>query len=330
MSFLTRIRTLLRPPALAKQSVAVRPDAVVRLASLRKWVAIAMLAPLGALIGMPAHAQALNVGGKNFTEQYVLAEITTQYLRSRGYTIETRTGLGSVLLRSALENGQIDVMWDYTGTAAAVYDKIKEKLSPEETYRRVKALDAPRGLVWLNASPLNNTYALALSAEMAKKTGIRTISQLSAKLASDPKGTRHTFGMDAEFANRPDGLVPLEAAYNLHFSRAETKQMDSGLVYTALHNNQLTIGLVYTTDGRVKGFGIVPLEDDLHFFPPYNATPVVRESVLKRNPKLATQLNALSAALNSDVMLEMNKRVDIDGVSVQQVATDFLHTHPLP
>ncbi|NIE83434.1 MULTISPECIES: glycine betaine ABC transporter substrate-binding protein [unclassified Burkholderia] len=300
-------------------------------AMARRALAVMLAAAsLGALASAPAAAQALTVGGKNFTEQYVLAEITSQYLRARGYTIQSRTGLGSVLLRSALENGQIDVMWDYTGTAALVYDKIKEKLPPDEMYRRVKAIDARRGLVWLDASPLNNTYALALPAETARKTGIRTISQLAAKIAADPKGTRHTFGMDAEFANRPDGLKPLEAAYHLNFSRSETKQMDSGLVYTALRNNQLTIGLVYTTDGRVKGFGIVPLEDDLHFFPPYNATPVVREPVLKAHPKLAVQLNALSAALNNDVMLEMNKRVDIDGVSVQQVAADFLRTHTLP
>ncbi|WP_425123099.1 glycine betaine ABC transporter substrate-binding protein [Burkholderia gladioli] len=298
---------------------------------VRRALAVVLAAAsLGALASAPAAAQALTVGGKNFTEQYVLAEITSQYLRARGYTIQSRTGLGSVLLRSALENGQIDVMWDYTGTAALVYDKIKEKLPPDEMYRRVKAIDARRGLVWLDASPLNNTYALALPAETARKTGIRTISQLAAKIAADPKGTRHTFGMDAEFANRPDGLKPLEAAYHLNFSRSETKQMDSGLVYTALRNNQLTIGLVYTTDGRVKGFGIVPLEDDLHFFPPYNATPVVREPVLKAHPKLAVQLNALSAVLNNDVMLEMNKRVDIDGVSVQQVAADFLRTHTLP
>ncbi|WP_407932938.1 glycine betaine ABC transporter substrate-binding protein [Burkholderia gladioli] len=296
----------------------------------RALAVVLAAASLGALASAPAAAQALTVGGKNFTEQYVLAEITSQYLRARGYTIQSRTGLGSVLLRSALENGQIDVMWDYTGTAALVYDKIKEKLPPDEMYRRVKAIDARRGLVWLDASPLNNTYALALPAETARKTGIRTISQLAAKIAADPKATRHTFGMDAEFANRPDGLKPLEAAYHLNFSRSETKQMDSGLVYTALRNNQLTIGLVYTTDGRVKGFGIVPLEDDLHFFPPYNATPVVREPVLKAHPKLAVQLNALSAALNNDVMLEMNKRVDIDGVSVQQVAADFLRTHTLP
>lgn len=299
-------------------------------AMARRSLAVVLAAWLGVLASAPAAAQALTVGGKNFTEQYVLAEITSQYLRSRGYSIESRTGLGSVLLRSALENGQIDVMWDYTGTAALVYDKIKEKLPPDEMYRRVKAIDARRGLVWLDASPLNNTYALALPAELARQTGIRTISQLAARIAADPKGTRHTFGMDAEFANRPDGLKPLEAAYHLNFSRSETKQMDSGLVYTALRNNQLSIGLVYTTDGRVKGFGIVPLEDDLHFFPPYNATPVVREPVLKAHPKLAVQLNALSAVLNNEVMLEMNKRVDIDGVSVQQVAADFLRTHSLP
>jgi osmoprotectant transport system substrate-binding protein len=278
----------------------------------------------------PAMAANLVIGGKNFTEQYVLVEITSQYLRSRGYTIDARTGLGSVLLRSAQENGQVDLTWEYTGTAALVYHKLKEQMSPEQTYQKVKELDAKEGLVWLNKAPLNNTYALGLPAEEAKKTGIRTISQLAEKLRTDPKGTRHVFGMDAEFANRPDGLKPLEAAYDLHFSRAETKQMDPGLVYTALHNNQITIGLIYTTDGRVKGFGIVPLEDDKHFFPPYNATPVVRATVLQQNPKLAEQLNALSATLDNDTMLEMNKQVDIDGKSVQAVAAEFLRTHKLP
>ncbi|MDR5782623.1 glycine betaine ABC transporter substrate-binding protein [Caballeronia sp. LZ065] len=285
---------------------------------------------LSACASVPALAANLVVGGKNFTEQYVLAEITSQYLRARGYTIDTRTGLGSVLLRSAQENGQVDLTWEYTGTAALVYHKLKDKMSPDEMYQRVKDLDAKEGLVWLNKSPLNNTYALGLPAEAARKSGIRTISQLSEQLKRDPKGTRHVFGMDAEFANRPDGLKPLEAAYDLHFSRAETRQMDSGLVYTALHNNQLTIGLVYTTDGRVKGFGIVPLEDDLHFFPPYNATPVVRATVLQQNPKLAEQLNALSAVLDNDAMLEMNKQVDIDGKSVQAVASEFLRAHKLP
>ncbi|QGZ60245.1 glycine betaine ABC transporter substrate-binding protein [Paraburkholderia acidiphila] len=298
---------------------------------LRRFVQACLIGTALVATSTPVFAQPkLVLGAKNFTEQYVLAEVTAQYLRSRGYSVEVRSGLGSTLMRSALENGQFDLVWDYTGTAALVYDKLTEKLSPEAMYERVKALDAPRGLVWLNASPLNDTYALGLPSKFAEETGITTVSQLSQRLKTDPDARRYVFGMDAEFANRPDGLKPLLATYDMSFRRSQMKQMDPGLVYTALHNNQLKIGLVYTTDGRVKGFGIVPLEDDKHFFPPYNATPVVRKEVLERNPKLAAQLNALSAALNNDVMQDMNKSVDLDGKSAQAVAADFLRTHSLP
>ncbi|CAG9193278.1 Osmoprotectant-binding protein OsmX [Paraburkholderia tropica] len=277
-----------------------------------------------------AFAARIVLGAKNFTEQYVLAEVTAQYLRSRGYDVEVRSGLGSTLMRSALENGQFDMVWDYTGTAALVYDKLTDKLGPEAMYQRVKELDEPRGLIWLNASTLNDTYALGLPSEFAQQTGIKTISQLADYLKTNPKAKHMVFGMDAEFANRPDGLKPLLDTYDMHFKRSQMKQMDPGLVYTALHNNQIKIGLVYTTDGRVKGFGIIPLEDDKRFFPPYNAVPIVRKATLEHNPKLAAQLNALSAALNNDVMQDMNKAVDLDGKSPRDVADAFLRAHPLP
>jgi osmoprotectant transport system substrate-binding protein len=297
---------------------------------LRRLACVAACGALLAAPGTPACATTIVLGAKNFTEQYVLAEITAQYLRARGYTVEVHAGLGSTLLRSALRNGQVDLMWDYTGTAALVYDRISEKLSPQQMYARVKALDAPRGLVWLAASPLNDTYALGVPGRFAQRTGIHTLSQLAAYLAHDPDAHDDVFGMDAEFANRPDGLKPLLATYGMRFGRAQLRQMDPGLVYTALHRGQLKIGLVYTTDGRVKGFGIVALDDDRHFFPPYNATPVVREAVLARNPKLAAQLDALSAVLNNDAMQQMNKAVDLDGEPVQTVAAAFLRAHPLP
>ena len=123
---------------------------------------------------------------------------------ARGYDVEVRSGLGSTLVRSALENGQFDLMWDYTGTAALVYNKINDKLSPDEMYRRVKALDVPRA-VWLDASPLNDTYAIGLPSPLAQATGIRTVSQLAEHLKTDPAAKHYVFGMDAEFANRPDG-----------------------------------------------------------------------------------------------------------------------------
>lgn len=298
-------------------------------------------APIGALLFAlccaalaPAAARAadtLRIGAKNFTEQYVLAQITADYLRARGYDVDTRAGLGSTLMRSAQENGQLDIVWEYTGTAALVYLKIPDavKLSVQDLYRKVKQADAQRGLAWLDASRLNNTYALGVPQEVARRWNVKTISQLVDRLRGEP-GRRHIFAMDAEFANRPDGLQPLAATYGMAFDRRELKQMDPGLVYTALHNNQVTVGLIYTTDGRVRGFNIVALEDDRHFFPNYNATPVVRQEVLDRHPRLATQLNALSAALDNDAMLEMNKQVDIDGRSVRDVAADFLRTHELP
>jgi osmoprotectant transport system substrate-binding protein len=291
------------------------------------------LAALCALL-TPAwsHAAAtLRIGGKNFTEQYVLAQITADYLRAKGYEVDVRAGLGSTLMRSAQENGQLDIVWEYTGTAALVYLKIPDavKMAPDELHAKVKKADQSHGLAWLDASRLNNTYALAVPSEVEQKWGVKTISQLVDKLRSEPD-RKHVFAMDAEFANRPDGLKPLETVYGMHFDRSELKQMDPGLVYTALHNNQVTVGLVYTTDGRVRGFNIVPLQDDRHYFPNYNATPVVRQEVLDRHPELAAQLNALSAALDNDAMLDMNKQVDIDGRSVHDVAAEFLAGHTLP
>jgi osmoprotectant transport system substrate-binding protein len=301
----------------------------------RRAVFAAALMACCAAAGMPSTAAAaqggvapeVRIGGKNFTEQYVLAAITAQYLQAHGYAVDVKAGLGSTLMRSAQENGQLDIVWEYTGTALIVYNKISDKLDPKTTYERVKRLDAARGLIWLDAARLNNTYALAMPREQARRTGIRTISQLAAKMRSDAPGTRHVFAMDAEFANRPDGLHPLADLYGLQFTRADIKQMDPGLVYTALHNNQVMIGLVYTTDGRVKGFDVQVLADDKGFFPAYNATPVVRKATLDQNPGLAGLLDALSALLTNDSMLEMNKQVDIDGKSVQQVAASFLQQH---
>ncbi|HEV3426830.1 MAG TPA: glycine betaine ABC transporter substrate-binding protein, partial [Paraburkholderia sp.] len=247
---------------------------------IRRLISLCAIGVLCAAASSSAFATRIVLGAKNFTEQYVLAEVTAQYLRSRGYDVEVRSGLGSTLMRSALENGQFDLVWDYTGTAALVYDKITDKLDPDQMYQRVKALDAPRGLVWLNASSLNDTYALGLPSQFAETSGIKTVSQLADYLKTNPAAKHMVFGMDAEFANRPDGLKPFLDTYGMHFKRSQMKQMDPGLVYTALHNDQLKIGLVYTTDGRVKGFGIVPLEDDRHYFPPYNAVPVVRKSTL--------------------------------------------------
>ncbi|SFT63594.1 Substrate binding domain of ABC-type glycine betaine transport system [Halomonas saccharevitans] len=124
-----------------------------------------------------AHADEIVVGGKNFTEQQILASMTAQYLDALGYDVEKRAGMGSAVLRQAQENGQLDLYWEYTGTSLINYNDISESLTPEETYQRVKTLDAEKGLVWLEPSDANNTYALAMREETIEATGIDSLSK---------------------------------------------------------------------------------------------------------------------------------------------------------
>nr|WP_116338314.1 glycine betaine ABC transporter substrate-binding protein [Cupriavidus taiwanensis] len=271
----------------------------------------------------------VRVGGKNFTEQLLLSSMTTKYLRAKGFDAELTAGLGSTLMRQAMENDQLDVVWDYTGTALIVFNKVEEKLDAQASYARVKQLDGARGLVWLEASGINNTYALAMPKARAAASGATTLSAFAEQMRKAGPDAGHPFAVDMEFAARPDGLEPLKALYQLPFSRRDVIQLDPGLVYTALKNNQVELGLVYATDGRVKGFDLVLLEDDQHFFPPYNAVPVVRKPVLDQHPELAGLLNALAAKLDNESMTEMNYKVDIGQQPVDKVAEDFLRGHGL-
>ncbi|MEQ4532071.1 MAG: glycine betaine ABC transporter substrate-binding protein, partial [Mixta sp.] len=197
----------------------------------------------------------------------------------------------------------------------------------KQAYETVRRLDAKLGLVWLDPAPMNNTYAFAMQRKRAEKEHITTVSQLVARIEqirkTDPEHN-WMLGLDLEFAGRSDGLKPLQKLYGLTLDRPQIRQMDPGLVYNAVRDGFVDAGLVYTTDGRVKGFDLKILEDDKHYFPSYNVTPVVRKEVLEANPGLAAALNQLSALITDDAITELNKRVDIDHQSPQQVARDFL------
>ena len=268
-----------------------------------------------------ALAQNIVVGGKNFTEQQIMSQMTAQLLQAKGFKPDVKAGMGSAVVRQAQENGQIDVYWEYTGTSLITYNKINDRLSPADTYAKVKELDAAKGLVWLNPSKANNTYSLAMNADDAKKQGIVTISDLAAKVKG---GAKLTFASNAEFYARPDGLKPLEEKYGFEFPRESVKRMDTGLVYQALKERQVDVGLVFATDGRVPAFNFVVLKDDKGYFPNYTLTPVVRKQVLDANPKLAEYLNALSAKLDDATMARLNASVDVDKKTVEDVAKTFL------
>ncbi|XKE46524.1 glycine betaine ABC transporter substrate-binding protein [Halomonas organivorans] len=289
---------------------------------------IALLSGL-TLAGSLATAQAdeIVVGGKNFTEQQILASMTAQYLDALGYDVEKRAGMGSAVLRQAQENGQLDLYWEYTGTSLINYNDVTESLSPEETYQRVKELDAEKGLVWLEPSAANNTYALAMREETVEETGIDSLSRLAQAVNDGDEAL--TFAMNAEFYAREDGWRPLQQAYDFRVGRGDIKRMDSGLVYQALRDGQVDVGLVFATDGRIPAFDFQVLEDDQAFFPAYALTPVVREETLEANPALAEQMNALSALLDDQTMATLNARVDVERETIEDVAQAFLSDHDL-
>ncbi|MNH13843.1 Glycine betaine/carnitine/choline-binding protein OpuCC precursor [compost metagenome] len=238
-------------------------------------------------------------------------------------------GLGSNLARSAHETGQLDMVWEYTGVSLVSYNHIDERMpSAAATYAKVKELDARKGLIWLAPSKFSNTYALALPRKIAEQyPQVNSISQLNQVLREEKQRT-HVIALDTEFANRPDGLVGLTETYDLQLTRRNIRQMDAGLVYTALRNGQVFSGLVYTTDGRLSAFDLKLLEDDKHYFPDYTAAPVVRKEILDAHPQLATLLKPLAEQLDDQTMRELNAKVDVEHQSPGKVAAEYLRQHP--
>src|SRR5262244_338110 len=274
-----------------------------------------------------AAAQTIVVGGKAFTEQQIMTAMTVALLKAKGSTPERKAGMGSAAVRAALENGQIDVYWEYTGTALTVYNKINDKFgSAEDAYKRIKEVDGAKGIVWLNMSSVNNTYAFAMNRDEAQKRGIATMSDYAKAVKSDPK---FTFASNAEFYARPDGLPGWQSAYGFEFERDNVKRMDTGLTYSALKDRQVDTAVVFATDGRIPAFNFVVLKDDKNYAAPYNLTPVVRKEVLDKNPKIADALNSVSAKLNDETMAKLNASVDVDKKTPEEVAEGFLKSNGL-
>lgn len=293
---------------------------------LRRTLLAALTAAALAGTAGAASAQKIIIGGKNYTEQLVIAAITGEYLTAKGFSVDLRTGLGTSALRQAQEAGQVDLYWEYTGTSLITFNKVTDKLDADATYARVRELDAAKGLVWLNPSRANNTYALAMRKADATAKGIATLSDLAAKQKAGPA---MKFGCNAEFYSRQDGLAPLQQAYGFQFGRENVVRMDTGLVYQALRDSQVEVGLVFATDGRIPAFDFVVLRDDKGFFPTYAMTPVIRKAVQDANPRLTDLLNALSAKLDDQVMARLNALVDVDKKTPEQVAAEFLKAENL-
>lgn len=274
-----------------------------------------------ALSGGNAVADTIKVGGKDFTEQLLLAEMTKQLLEAKGYEVEKSDGMGTTVVRSALENGAVDLYWEYTGTSLVTFNKVMDRLTPEETYAKVKMLDGEKGLVWLAPSHANNTYALAIRKDNPATAGMASLSDLAGAYQD---GKDVVMATTAEFPKRDDGLIGLEKAYDFKAGRKNIRPMEIGLVYPALADGNVDVAVVGATDGRIAAMGLTLLKDDKNFFPNYALVPVVRSDTLKAHPDLKDTLEALSAKLDDATMQYLNGEVDVKKKSIEEVSTAYL------
>jgi glycine betaine/choline ABC-type transport system substrate-binding protein len=261
----------------------------------------------------------LTIGSKADTEGILLAEILARRIeRTTGLTVTRRTALGGTqLCFQALLSGEVDLYPEYTGTALVALLERPAMTDPRRTFELVQRELLRRDeLVLLEPFAFNNTYALAMAKAKARSLGVRTISDLA----------RHpdlSAGFTAEFMARQDGWPGLRERYRLAL-RAAPRTLEAGLMYRAAQQSEVDVISAYATDGRIEKFDLVVLEDDQHFFPPYQAAPLVRRSTLAKHPGLGSALEPLGGRLTDDEMRRLNAAVDIDRQRPEDVAERYV------
>ncbi|TKB26996.1 glycine/betaine ABC transporter substrate-binding protein [Desulfopila sp. IMCC35006] len=277
-----------------------------------------------------AKDKSLIVGGKNYTEQLLLPELAAILLEQAGFKVTLKTGVGSVIARKSLENGQFDLYYEYTGTAYTLYYKQKDTATmtvSEKVYDWVKKADAEKDLIWLDPVKFNNTYTLMMGKAEAEKLGIKSISDLGGYVTKNPD--KLIFALDSEFWERPDGFKGIMKMYNFKLPPNQVKKMSVGLTYQALKEGLVNSAMGFATDGRIAAFGFVNLEDDKSFFPVYNPVPVVRKEILETYPEIPAILKPLADNLTTEEMQQLNMAVDVDHKPVHDVAMEWLRSKKL-
>jgi len=277
----------------------------------------------------PPRFSHIAIGAKNFTEQVVLGELLAQEIESvyakegkPGERVERRFYLaGSYICQQALVSGRIDTYVEYTGTALTAI--LKQPLPPPGQRDPASVLSTVRALYnsqyHVRVEPplgFEDTFAMVVRGDEAQRLNLKTISD-AARVARQLR-----LGVGYEFESRPDGLPGLSAAYDLHFA-GPPRTMDLGLLYRALGNGQVDMVAGNSTDGPIRALGFVVLVDDRHYFPPYEAVPLVREDSLQRHPEIQIAVDKLVGKVHAEEVQTMNDAVDAKHQDVSDVVRAF-------
>ena len=289
----------------------------------KNWMNITILLILIMLLitlvgcGSSKEDMEIRVGGKNFTEQYIMAEMLSILIEENtDLNTSVQTNLASSVLFEAIKADEVDLYLEYTGTGL-----INLGLEPipdsDEVYKIAKTeYDKQFNIKWMKPYGFNNTYAMMVTRETANKYNLKTVSDL-AKVADEM-----TLGGSYVFTERADGYPGLSEHYDFEFD--VVKGLDPSLMYQALIEGSVDVISGFATDGRIVAFDLVILEDDKQFFPPYDATVIVRGEILEKHPELEELLNKLANLIDDNKMAELNGAVDLDKREPVDVAREFL------
>src|SRR5580704_14737342 len=273
----------------------------------------------------PANKNLIVIGSKNFTEQLILGEIIAQQIETKTHLpVERRFYLaGTFICQQAILAGRIDVYPEYTGTALTAVLKEKPSGDREKVYSEVKEEYAKRfNLAVGTPFGFNDTFAIEIRGDDARRLGVKSISQASAHTPQWRAG----FGY--EFMERPDGYNGLAATYGLRFAEPP-RIMDLGLLARALKDRQIDVAAGNATDGLIAALDLFVLEDDRHYFPPYEAVPVIRQQTLARHPEVKQVLDELTGKISDEEMRQLNYAVDGQKRDAKEVVREFLHRKQL-
>lgn len=295
----------------------------------RKWRFLTFVVLIGIFVlvgvtgcGGSKEAEIIRVGGKNFSEQFIMAEMLSILIEENtDLKTELKTNLASNVILNAIKSDQIDLYLEYTGTGLISLG-MEPITDPDEVYEIVKEeFDKQFNIKWMKPYGFNNTYAMVVTKETAEKYNLKTISDM-AKVANEL-----TLGCTYVFTERDDGYPGLSKHYDFEF--ADVKGMDPALMYQALVEGSVDVISAFATEGRIAAFDLVILEDDKQFFPPYDATVIVRGEILEKHPELEEVLNKLAGRIDDTKMAELNAAVDLDKREPKDVAREFLEEEGL-
>ena len=282
-----------------------------------------MLLTLCACGSKPQETKAtIRVGSKDFTESLIVSEIYALALEDAGYNVERKQNIVGSLIHAAITSGEIDFYPEYTGTGLLSILQLPMDSDPDRVYETVRAAYAEQfNITWLDSTAVNDTQGIAVRTQVAEQYGIYTISDLQRE------ASHIRFCSQGEFEYREDGIPGLTGLYG-PFDFASVKVYDSGIKYQILEQDEADACPGYSTDAHLVNTDLFTyLDDDLGFWPPYYLAPIVRSEVLEANPEIAQILNTVSAKLDTETMVSLNAKVDIDHLEYEEVARAFFETH---